>query len=61
MLSGGRGHVSGEDVVGVAVQVLASWDRAAGKSVLRVGQAGDQEAVQTRGFAGVECCPGGSR
>jgi hypothetical protein len=55
------GQVSGEDVVRVAVQVLASWDRAPGKSVLRAGQAGDQKAADRRRFAGEECRLGGSR
>jgi hypothetical protein len=49
--------MSGEDVVRVAVQVLASWDRASGKSVLRAGQVGDQRAEHRRTFAGQECRP----
>ena len=46
---------------GVAIQVLASWDRAPGKSMLRAGQAGDQKAARRGSFAGEECRPGGSR
>jgi hypothetical protein len=53
--------VSGEDLVRVAVQVVASWDRTLGKSVLRAGQVGDQKAARRRTFADAECSPGGSR
>jgi hypothetical protein len=43
MRSGAAGHVSGQDVGRVAVQVLVSWDRAPGKPALRAGQAGDHK------------------
>ena len=59
--SGTGGHVSGEDVVRVAIQVLASWDRAPGRSTLRAGQAGNQKAARRRSLAGEECRPGGWR
>ena len=55
---GARGHVSGEDVVRVAVQALAGRDRTPGKFVLRTRQAGDQKAARRRGLAGEECGPG---
>ena len=61
MRSGTGGHVSGEDVVRVAVPVLAGWDRAPGKSVLRAGQAGNQIAAHRWSLAGEECRPEGSR
>ena len=45
MRSGAGGHVSGEDAVRVAVQVVANWERAPGKSMIRAGQVGDQKAA----------------
>jgi hypothetical protein len=39
----------------------SSWVEHQGKSMLRIGQAGNQKAAHRRSFAGEECRSGGSR